>query len=745
MNKVNEYLEKYHSIGVPEDDFPEICNALQIDINIELPFCENKYIECKCIKKKLKAFNFMNSRLNHVELNVVFDLENTVEVSKEEIYDIKKDLDERNIFYTYRRNSNYINSIQTIDKNYKVKNPFSEAVAKFEFETGLKYCKVDDIDNRELSEFIKAGTHYNESVEFRPFEDNFNHIDQTKAYTNFRMCKFYEGFLGKITDFRKTDKIEGVGLYEITHLDFSCGGKFVDYNYMMNIYVDNNVYTSAELKFLDSVGIKYTIVAGCWSISPFEFDFSQEMIESKTEEGISYYAKYAGLCDSHNLEKRFYINCDKDYFSVIRNNCGGVARWFDNGEATICFPKKHNYHLGHITAFITAYQRLQVIEQLLEFNINNVYKICVDGIFFRGECPTLKNCFRMKEGNTNFSCPEHNYYCSNINIISNDECNNNKYANYRKVYKRELHLGAGGCGKTHYNCNDKGLVRTLFLAPSKKLAICKKKECMIEVSVWARAICNDPDKINYIKERANVLIIDEVSMMSEEQKQFLFETYKDMKLIFCGDIGFQLPCIDGEEIKICGFDNIQYHTNDYRSQDIELNDIKKEIRKMISEKKDKYFINKWCINQFSKLGRCVNKNFVADNYKVEDMILTGTRELTDYYTKMFPEMKKYYVLENNRLYCNGEIVIGDKPSGTKCEIRHAFTTHSIQGETAYANLYIDSSRMFDSRMFYTAISRAKRLEQIYIITDNIDKTDFCKDCRYKDGKYCRCEKCRILF
>ena len=311
LKKVNNYLEKYHDKGVPENDIPEICNNLQIDINVELPFCDTKYIESKCIKKKLKAFKFMNSRLNHIDLNEISNLENVVEVTKEEIYNIKQDLDKRKIYCPYKRNNNNINTLMTLDTTYRVKNPFSEAVAKFEFETGLKYCKVDDIDDSELSAFIKSGTHYNESVEFQPFAETFNHIDQTKAYTNFRMCKFYEGFLGKITDFRATDKIEGVGLYRIIELDFSCGGKFVDYNYMMNIFVDNNTYTSAELKFLDSVGIKYKIVGGCWGVTPFEFDFSQEMIEGKTEEGISYYAKYAGLCDSHNLDKQFWLNCDQ--------------------------------------------------------------------------------------------------------------------------------------------------------------------------------------------------------------------------------------------------------------------------------------------------------------------------------------------------------------------------------------------------------------------------------------------------
>ena len=96
------------------------------------------------------------------------------------------------------------------------------------------------------------------------------------------------------------------------------------------------------------------------------------------------------------------------------------------------------------------------------------------------------------------------------------------------------------------------------------------------------------------------------------------------------------------------------------------------------------------------------------------MILVGTNIVKDKYTEMFNNIDKYYCKENNRLYSNGDIIIGEKPD-CKCELRHAYTTHSIQGETAQNNLFIESSKMFNARMFYTAISRAKTLDQIYII------------------------------
>ncbi len=79
--------------------------------------------------------------------------------------------------------------------------------------------------------------------------------------------------------------------------------------------------------------------------------------------------------------------------------------------------------------------------------------------------------------------------------------------------------------------------------------------------------------------------------------------------------------------------------------------------------------------------------------------------------------EKFYITDNTTLHQNGEIVIGEKPEKCGCEIRHCFTAHSIQGETAEYNLFIDASSMFDSRMFYTAISRARRLDQIFIVEE----------------------------
>ena len=83
-------------------------------------------------------------------------------------------------------------------------------------------------------------------------------------------------------------------------------------------------------------------------------------------------------------------------------------------------------------------------------------------------------------------------------------------------------------------------------------------------------------------------------------------------------------------------------------------------------------------------------------------------------TEAYSHLQKYYVINTDRKYCKGQIVIGHQPENSV--LQHAFTVHSIQGETADNNLFIEIEKMYDEKALYTAISRARRWEQIKIIT-----------------------------
>jgi len=72
-------------------------------------------------------------------------------------------------------------------------------------------------------------------------EDCNNHIDMKKAYANYKMCRYYDGFLGKPTDFRKCDKMEGIGYYRIQNIQFN-NSILEQWNKRMNIYKNGLIF-----------------------------------------------------------------------------------------------------------------------------------------------------------------------------------------------------------------------------------------------------------------------------------------------------------------------------------------------------------------------------------------------------------------------------------------------------------------------------------------------------------------------
>jgi ATP-dependent exoDNAse (exonuclease V) alpha subunit len=97
------------------------------------------------------------------------------------------------------------------------------------------------------------------------------------------------------------------------------------------------------------------------------------------------------------------------------------------------------------------------------------------------------------------------------------------------------------------------------------------------------------------------------------------------------------------------------------------------------------------------------------------MILCRTHIDKDVFNEKYKELEKFYILKSDRTYGRGEIYF-EKPDTKDYEIRHAFTIHSIQGETAEGNLFINMSGMVNNKSLYTALSRAKYWDQIHLFS-----------------------------
>jgi hypothetical protein len=752
VKKIKIYEILYQK-GVPEEKLQEISNNLQINISVDLPLSKTKYLSFISDKKPLKKFNFINTRINH--LNCINEVVNTNNIESYEIKEleliVKKFDNEINSGEAYYKKdtNNRITTLYTLDKTYKAFNNYINAVLEFERSTGLDQVNIEYFKNQDLSIFIRDGSHFNETVDFNNSIEitDIKHQDMIKAYIQFKKCPYYKGFLGKITDFRNCDNVDinfidkNIGLYRVDNFNFSCLNEN-SYKIIMklNCYKNNNIYPSSELIALNKLGITFNILEGCWG-SVLDFEFNEEMINNEDiiskngrEKKVKYYAKYIGSCFSLNKYNKFYMKGTKEYFQNMLNilkkdNISVDINMFNEDEAVISYPRKCIMHKSHIASFVTSYQRLTMIDQLLSMDYNDIRRICVDGIYYRGDYNFTETFQKKIEIKLENSASDN--YCSNIFDLDKKSFDYDKKLKltnnpFRKSYKTELFLGAGGNGKTHLNLTDKGLVNILFVAPSWELATEKKKEYNVDSTVIYRALDNVADENNaknFIK-RYNTIIFDEASMITEEQRKIIFTIYSNCKIIFCGDIGYQLPPISGCVMKSNNFENIQILDKNFRFKCDKHIQIITQVRNLIKSNTDINIINKYIFDNYTKI-----KFENIKDYSVEDIILCsrtrcnveGHKSSCNCNGKNFSSEwnlkfgdTKFKCLERGNGLFNGSIVY-EKPYNIKYEIRHGFTIHSVQGKTYKNKIYIDSRNLFSSTMGYTAISRAEYWDQIIIV------------------------------
>ena len=756
-NKLDKYIEKYHE-GIPEEDMAEVCNDLQISVEIDLPSTmmdkKTKFIEIESQKKPLKKFRFVNTRLNHIELNKVNSKDNYEEVTKDEIMNIFVDCKKRKEFILWKESKDGVTQVNTLNQIYKLKDEggYQDAVNQFEEDNNISDYKIERNQNKDLTEFLESSLNCNQSITFTPKCDyidaasyildycdnpqsleenkkdlenpsvydlnqpgyheqkklfdwmdglkNLNHIDIRKAYTQGSNCVAYQGYLGKITDFRKTDKIVGLGIYQIKNINFS-GCAAIE---KMKCLHEFQSYPSPELEFYQKLGIQFDITMGCWGQS-FDFEFPKYMLTK--ENGLPHYSKWYGCLMKDTSIERYNFNCkDIKYAELNAYQTDSTIRY--NREETagvIEYPRKHSYHQFHLASFIASYSRITVLEQILKFkDFNQIVSVVVDGIYYRGEVE-VGPLFSDKEQKS----LKHSMY-SDSYLPDYGLTEFNMGGDYRENNKYEIHLGAGGAGKTHNNLIDKGLVNPLFIAPSWKLARNKKSEYGIHSTTFYHVLCDDPDIWRPLGRNYSNFVVDEISMLSEEQKQKMIKRYPNHKIIFCGDVGYQLPPIQGSQFNIdCGIPVI-HHTKNYRCECDVLAKHLLHMRKLI----EVGFDSTNCESIIKKIGFDIHDPDSID-YTVDDLIICYTHKTKNKYTEKYKHLHKYSVLENTRDYSNGDIIIGPKPEKVRCEMRHAYTVHSVQGETAKNKLFIDINKFTSVKMLYTAMSRCRRVDQIVFI------------------------------
>jgi hypothetical protein len=670
---------------------------------VDLP-CQANLLRVVGNRDTLREFKYINTRVNHVELNEVVADMKPIAVSADELRGLKADLDTKGEHYTFKTGKMGICSISTASCVYSVNSHYNDVVSAFEQQYGIGGYVVDALKNEALVEFIKEGVHYNTVVDLWGYEklvqmkDELMHLDQKKAYAQFRSCPWYMGFLGKITDFRSMDgcsnkiafAIENVGLYRVGWIDIpdSPMGKWLK---RLDVYRQYGVYASPEIKFLNSIRVDLDIVEGCWGVSAFDMEFPENMVdkEAKTEDGVSYYAKWVGSCDIMKWSKKIYMNGSKEYFQDIKHHVdSNVNVWhYDDGTGCIEYPKSFVPYRGHITAFITAYQRLHMFYQLSTMDVAKVYRIITDGIYYTPHDFTVRDTFAFKQEVKIGNLGADDY-------VSNLPHRGSKLlrladASFIPNHRVSLYNGEGGTGKTYTIMSDEGYINVLFVCPSWKLARKVEEEYGVPVSVLARVSCESEEALHY-RRKYNVVVCDEVSQYTQGEVNKLIKFWGEHKIYFLGDIVwdragdgtvcYQTPAFTGDGVSMDTFNYVRTFSTDHRCKCDGLKGLKNKLREMIYGEVWTKKVNEYVVGFATETGRGITAQEVDSLYAIEDYILTSKcrcnkhhdedcncdgknfrKQWTQLFAGQFSE-EKYLVQGKTEEFSRGDVVISiDKP------------------------------------------------------------------------------------
>lgn len=762
MNKAKRCKDKY-SQGICETDIKKECLNLDVNVNIVDSFNKTTFSTGYTYSVR-HTFNYVNTRVNHLELsnndNEIVEIESMDGMDK-----LLKQLDNHNEYYVFKRNRQGITKIITTGETYVFKSKINEIIQEFNEKTELDRFSIFHKENEKMSNFVLNGTHLTNAINFKPYDEEIemNHIDQEKSYLQFKNCGYYKEFPTIFTNFRKlnmtynkkhntiVDKIrqflkKNVGFYQIKNIKLNkikddntkkVINKLIEKGYIR----DYIILPSVELEYLMDLGIQFDLLNGLWcdktiDISDEHIEIIKEKVEGRRGNMISPYALWAGISCSFSKTQRYYINTDKEVAMTMKAT-GYKNMFYDetNNMCIINVEKDVISHKSHIGAFIFSYQRINLIQQLCKIDCDNIVRVVLDGIFYQGEQPELFNKFRVKEGK--FCVDESKFINKLTRIDTNEKFDLSRYtSNDNKQLNAPL--GAGGNGKTHTTMMNNKDLQILYVAPSYTLCRGKEnefKDLMLVGDVFENLYKGK--KWTMFHKDYPIVVIDEITMLTEEKKQYFINMFPYSKLYFCGDlekvsgktITFQLPPIQGKVMSLDGLNTYTYKTN-YRFK------AKDPIRKLVSMMRGDIRKGRMTTkfgNFMKKNNRVITKEELKELYNIEDYVLCarrncnkckgecvcGTNHVQLFNNLLGDKGDKYLITKNGKNYSNGDIVY-ELPKGVRknFEFRHAFTNHQTQGKTIRnSKIFIYGKELFDVTMAYVAVSRATCLDQIYLIID----------------------------
>ena len=774
-------LPKTYPLGIPQGELQTVVSDLNIGFEITLPLHkknEDPLIRVQANNPR-RWFKFINNRFDHVQTdddvreqramlmssldNKIRHIDDFVEIAENttvtqvEMQRVLCECVKQNVFYISTGKQNELSTLSFKDTRLVCESPYKVAALEWMSKWGIdnKACQL--LEGTLEYEFAKEGTHSVITVDFRD-ETTLalcsTHIDMKAAYGNCQSCTQWVGFAECMTDIRQTNKFEGVGIYRVECIDFSnVDEKVLRVMKMLNLFnlkyrkIDETFTAPCTvLKYFQSMGLTFDVVCGTWTQKPHmltfhdgesAFDDMSAYPMMTKHNGIKHYSKFNGICQLSNGGCEMTFPASKEYAEVVNKQYSGRVQHYKNDTqeyATVSFPKKTHYNRQHHFAQTSAYMQLMMVEQLLTMDMSQVIRICVDGIYTEQTDVSCVNIFSHKPvdmSKLDNQCLNTKTRCSYLAPSPRStRTDSDAFPKPRAQYTVVVETGAGGTGKTYDFTRDRGLINKLVVAPSHKLATEIRIDGKVDTCVLARALHPDTERRVFLHDHA-CIFFDEVSQYNNDQKDKILQLYNTghRRIIFGGDIGYQLPCIKGVEFEIGSLPSVEFKKNYRNGGDEVLTKVLTFLRDMIEQTNGTKFNRNQAMHEFNqfyqKCNGCVmDEAGVRETYSPTDIVLSYTHQ------KGEKSMEDAYALNGNKWYMQkatsdhqkGDIVLSNTQPKHSVS-RHVYTTHCVQGVTFDNTIYIDMHRMSCTkdclRLIYTALSSARRFEQIVLVTDDL--------------------------
>ena len=765
LNKIfnnPQYMTEYTM-----DKIKNFCEEFKLSVHITNLFDKTKDFFINESSFNRLHVQFINTKYNH--LDHTFNNYDIDIISKEE-YENKKANEK---FYIEK-----YGQLTTIDKVYKKEDTdFNIVFNKWRNKYNLDKLYINENKDSQITDMLSL-YEFNMHTFFKEFdnkiddESNYIEYDIEKAYYNYSNTDLNEHYIGIPSGSFITTKCDSsftyetfnkqlnnklIGFYHIKVVGYKKLNKsFEKLGFNINT---EHVLFSSTIKMLNYY-LEFEFLNASYAPAvhiPFNEEFKKKESGIKTDdgkeiEGIKYYCKAVGIMlrapDSFIQTTIKPLDNDIEYYKLIndeRFNC-----YYDEDKKLyyINDSKIDKKSYRHIAYTIHSYITTIILEELLNIkNFDDVLGVKFDSLVLK-KCsdyePYNEAIFNQKTCKLNkmFENLFNDDLKYNISVYKNGIQDyqreyikfetfkiNNEYITNKRLYC----IGSGGTGKTFNileNFKKSNLLKHVsFSSLSWDLIQQKKKEYpeIIGLSIPKLSGFSDSKKCEKVdNKKIKYIIRDEMTLSNKRDDEIIDNDYYYGYIFYLGDIdkdGRLFQCSINKEFvykpDINKHQIIEF-IKSYRFDD-ELNERIQTLRKIMINHDDNIklllydFINLFKDRIFNSKDIIFNENDFGISSKND---IKNDSKLTNYFIEKGSK-PQYYIKQTNlnKNELRGQRVQVES-NNTECKLFK--TIHSFQGRQLEKNdnkLIIYLNNIFDYELLYTAISRARRTDQIYLFTN----------------------------